>query len=55
MFKRLLKTKTFWSGIAGIVGAGAGYYTGEMESVQAIQLAVGCILAVFIRDGVAKK
>ena len=55
MFKRLLKTKTFWSGVGGLLTAGAGYYTGEMESAQAIQLAIGCIMAVFIRDGITKK
>lgn len=55
MFKRLLKSKTFWGGIGGLVTAGAGYYTGEMGSAQAIQLAVGCVMAIFVRDGIATK
>lgn len=55
MLKRLLKTKTFWTGMAGLLTAGGGYATGEMLGAQAIQLALGSIMAIFIRDGVAKK
>lgn len=55
MFKRLLKSKTFWTGIAGMLGAVSGYFTGEIEVSSAIQIGLGSIMAIFIRDGIEKK
>ena len=54
MNKDLLKSKTLWAAVIGIVGAVGGYATGEMNIVQAIQTAGGCLLAIFLRDGIAK-
>ncbi|MBU0907748.1 MAG: hypothetical protein KKE05_06350 [Nanoarchaeota archaeon] len=49
----LLKSKTFWAAIAGIITAVGAYLTGEMELATAIQTGIGCLLAIFIRDGIA--
>lgn len=50
--KSLLKSKTVWTGIAGVVTAAGGYFTGSMDANTAIQLAVTSILAIFIRSGI---
>ena len=53
--KELLKTKTFWGGIGAIVTAAAGFFTGDLYPAEAIQTAVSGLLAIFIRDAIAKK
>lgn len=52
--KTMIKTKTFWGGISGIVAAVAGVMTGTMDPGTAVQTAIGSLLAVFLRDGIAK-
>jgi hypothetical protein len=48
----LLKTKTFWGGIAAIVTGVGLIYTGNVpEGINAV--ATG-LLAIFVRDGVRK-
>ena len=49
--KKLLKSKTFWTGVAAIVTAGTGYATGEMTGGVAINTAFTALLAIFLRDG----
>lgn len=53
--KELLKSKTFWTGIAGILTAAGGYFTGDIEAQNAIQIAVAALASIFIRDAIAKK
>mgnify|MGYP003640805907 FL=1 len=48
----MLKSKTLWGGVTGIIGALAGYMTGEMELGAAINIAITSILAIFVRHGV---
>ena len=55
MDSKLLKTKTFWGGIATILGAVAGAATGEIDIASAIQMSVTGILSIFIRDGIARE
>jgi len=50
----LLKSKTVWTGIAGLVAAIGGYFTGEMNLGVAIQTGIGSLLAIFLRAGVEK-
>ena len=50
----LVKTKTFWGSVSGIIAAAGGFYTGTMDPGTAIQTIVGSLLAIFIRDGIAK-
>jgi hypothetical protein len=52
---RLLKSKTFWTGVSALLTAGAGYATGEMNGPQAIQLGVTGALGVFLRMAVTKQ
>jgi len=50
----MIKSKTFWTGIAGIVGAVGGYMTGELEMGAALNVAITSALAIFVRHGVSK-
>lgn len=50
----LLKTKTFWTGVAGLITAIAAYCTGEMNAGAAIQTGIGSLMAIFLRDGMRK-
>lgn len=50
----MLKSKTFWAGVAAIVTALAGYLTEEMTVAQAAQTALGGAVAIFLRQGIAK-
>jgi len=52
--KGLLKTKTFWASLAGIFGIIGGLVAGEITIYPAIMSIVGFIVAIFIRDAVAK-
>ena len=55
MQKKLLKSKTFWTGIGAVVAAIGGYTTGTMGLDIAIQTGLGGLLAIFLRDGMEKK
>lgn len=48
------KQKTTWTGIGGIVTAVGGFLTGQMDLQTAIELFVGSLLAIFLRQGIAK-
>jgi hypothetical protein len=50
----ILKSKTVWTAIAGIVGAAAGVATGDLSNVEAAQTVVQCLLAAFLRAGMMK-
>ena len=50
----MLKSKTLWAAAAAIIGAMGGYFTGELELGEMMQLVVTSALAVFLRHGVAK-
>ena len=50
----ILKSKTFWAGLAGIAGAGVGYASGEFSSAEAVQTALMGLLSIFLRQGIAK-
>jgi len=53
--REMLKSKTTWTGITGVIGAAGGFFTGALDSAQAIQLAITSLLGVFLRQGIAKK
>lgn len=50
----MIRSKTLWSGISGLVGAAAGYFTGTLSLEVAVQLAVTSLLAIFLRHGISK-
>lgn len=51
---RLLKSKTFWTGVSAIATAGGAYAVGEATAVQALQLGFTGALGVFLRMAVSK-
>jgi len=50
----ILKQKTTWAGIAGLVSAATGFFTEAMTPDVSIQLAVLSLMGIFLRQGVAK-
>jgi hypothetical protein len=50
----MLKSKSFWGGVTGLVSAIAGWATGEIELGNAISIATTSILAIFVRHGISK-
>jgi hypothetical protein len=50
----LFKSKTVWTGIGGLVTAGAGYATGDMAGAAAIQLGITSLLGVFLKLAIDK-
>lgn len=49
----LIKSKTFWAAITSIIGVVAAWQTGQMTGAMAAQTAIGAIIAVFLRHGMA--
>ena len=47
----MLKSKTVWTAVAAIIAAIGGYFTGELEMAEMLQLVVTSGLAVFLRMG----
>jgi len=50
----IIKSKTTWAAITGVVGGIAGYFTGELELGAAINVIITSLLAMFLRHGVKK-
>jgi hypothetical protein len=50
----MLKSKTFWTGITGLIGAVSGFLTGDLEIGAALNVGVTSILAIFVRHSVSK-
>lgn len=55
MFKRLIRTKTFWAATAAILTAAEQVATGGATLVEGLQLVIPAVLALFVRDGVEKQ
>ena len=52
--KDLLKKKTFWASLSGIIGAIGAYATGAVDASTALQTGLGCLIAIFMRDAIRK-
>lgn len=52
--KKLIVSKTFWTGVVGLVTTAGAYFTGQMEMATAIQTGVTCLLGIFLRSGMLK-
>ena len=50
----LLRSKTFWTGLAGAVTALGSFATGQADAVQALQMGLTSLLAIFLRAGLTK-
>ena len=44
--------KTYIAGVLGIIGAAAGYFTGQMDAVQAAQTGLIALIGMFLRSGI---
>ncbi|MDI6761370.1 MAG: hypothetical protein QMD05_11135 [Candidatus Brocadiaceae bacterium] len=53
-FKDLIRSKTFWAGVASIVAGIEGIFTGVPDMGQSIMLIVGGFMAIFLRQAVEK-
>lgn len=51
--KELLKSKTFWTGIASVIGGVALILTGDKDT--GLQMVSAGLLAIFLRNGMNKK
>jgi hypothetical protein len=49
----LLRSKTFWTGVAGALTAVGAYCGGEASAMQAMQMGLTSLLAIFLRAGLA--
>lgn len=47
----LMKTKTFWTGLAGVLTAIGGFYAGEATLWEAAQTGLTGLVAIFLRHG----
>jgi len=54
MTKDMIKSKTVWAGVATVVTALGGFFTGAMGATEAIQLGVTGVTAIFLRHGISK-
>lgn len=48
------KQKTTWTGIITMVTAAGGYCTDEISLAAALTTVSGCLIAIFLRQGVEK-
>ena len=49
----IFKQRTTWAGIAGLITAVGGYFTGDLTAVQAISIAVTALVGVLAQDAEA--
>jgi hypothetical protein len=50
----MLKSKTTWTAVSGIIAGIAGYFTGELEIGAAVNIVITSLLALFLRHGIKK-
>lgn len=55
MLNRLKNSKTLYAALSAILAAIALYLDGKLSAGQTFQAAVTAVLAVFLRDGIAKQ
>ena len=53
--KVLLKSKTFWTGIAGIIASVGGFLTGSLDAEMAVQTSITSLIGIFLRSAIATK
>ena len=50
----MLKSKTFWAGIVGVIAAAEQYFTGAATLAEAMQIAFPCFIGIFLKHGQVK-
>jgi 7-keto-8-aminopelargonate synthetase-like enzyme len=53
--KRMIRSRTFWVSLSGACGAVGAYCAGEMELQPMLMSVGGCLIAIFLRDGMERK
>lgn len=53
--REFFQSKTNWLGLTAIVGGVLGYYTGEVTMVIAANAVMGGLMAITLKDAIAKK
>jgi hypothetical protein len=51
---KLLKSKTFWAGVAAIVAGVQGIFLGDISLDASVQLIATGLIGIFLRDGIRK-
>ncbi len=51
---KLLRSKTFWTGVATIAAAGTGYAEGVLAAGDALQAVSTGLIGIFLRLAIAK-
>ncbi len=54
MFKRLIKSKVFWTSVGGIFVAIGTMVVGEVTVAQGLVAIFGALIVIFFRDTIAK-
>ena len=52
---KLFRTKTFWTGVAALISAAAGFFTGQTDLAQSLQMALTGLTAIFLRHGIVRE
>jgi hypothetical protein len=52
-FPVLVKSKTFWTGVLSIVGAGAAFAMNEISASVLFQTVVQSLLGIFLRNAIS--
>lgn len=51
---KLLKSKSFWLGVGGVITAVGGYFTGAVDGATAVQGVFGALAVIFLKDSSRK-
>jgi hypothetical protein len=49
------KTRTFYTGVAGIIVAAGSYVAGDIGTGALLQTVTTALLGIFIRDGISRE
>jgi hypothetical protein len=55
MIGGMVKSKTFWTGVAGLLYGVAGYVSGYLDGQQAMQIVQTSLIAIFLRHAIEKQ
>lgn len=51
----LFRTKTFWTGLAGVIAGLGAFISGEASGAEALQVALTGLVAIFLRHGLSRQ
>lgn len=50
----LLKSKTFWTGLAGVAAGLGAFFSGEADGMESLQVGLTGLVAIFLRHGLSR-